>query len=185
MALLVNSYQVSARRIREALSGVLAIRNSREPTAPPTGTGDVIGLCGQGGRHPYFRMPLCTLTAALDRIDRLQLDNSDSASTAADELNGICQDLRQQTYFDAGTGCVNDQLPAVVPLLPPEEIWCDGKELPLDVWRLISFEFDLVSSAIASQVPVTDIGQGVATQGALLLGHILNQLGNHLVALFD
>jgi hypothetical protein len=125
-------------------------------------------------------MPLSALTAGIDRIDRL-LQFNNSPRGAVDELSGICQDLRQQTYFDAGTGCVNDQLPAVVPHLPPKEIWCDGKELPLDVWRLISFEFDLVSSAIASQVPVTDIGQGIATQGGLLLGHILNQLGNQMV----
>jgi hypothetical protein len=70
----------------------------------------------------------------------------------------------------------------MVPLLAPEEIWCEGKELPLDVWRLISFEFDLVSSAIASQVPLTDVGQGNVTPGALLLGHILNQLGNKMVS---
>jgi hypothetical protein len=181
MELLVNSYHVSSRRIREALDGALSIRNSRKPNFPPTGTDEVIGLCGQSGRHPYFRIPLAALTDALDRIDALMPSSRHNIQDAVDELNAVCQDLRQQTYFDAGTGCVNDQVPAVVPLLPPEEIWYTDRELPLDVWRLVSFEFDLVSSAIASQVPVMDIGQGVATQGALMLGHILNQLGNRMV----
>lgn len=180
MELLISSYVVSSRRIQESLSGALSISNSREPTKPPRGIGEVIGLCGQFGRHPYFRIPLSVLTAALVQIDRLAASGK-SPMAQVDELNGICQDLRQRTYFDAGTGCVNDELPAVVPLLPPEEIWCNGEQLPLDVWRLISFEFDLVSSAIASQVPVMDIGQGVATQGALLLGYILNRLGNKMI----
>lgn len=182
MRLLVKSYHVSSRRIREALGGALSIKNSRESDSPPAGVNEVIGLCGQGGRHPYFRIPVAALTDALDRIEDLSSHPSDrNVQDTVDELNTACQGLRKKTHFDAGTGCVNDQVPAVVPLLPPEEIWYSDRELPLDVWRLISFEFDLVSSAIASQVPVTDTGQGVATQGALMLGHILNQLGNHMV----
>ena len=63
-----------------------------------------------------------------------------------EEIASACQELRQKTYFDTGTDCVNDDLPSMVPLLPPEEIWLDQRELPLDVWRLVSFDFDLVSS---------------------------------------
>ena len=55
--LLASSYMVCAERIMQAMAGRLKIQNSREPGSPPTTTGEVVGLCGQSGRHPYFRIP--------------------------------------------------------------------------------------------------------------------------------
>lgn len=191
--LLASSYGLSVRRIKEAIQGAVAIQNSREQR-PPTFPGEVVGLCGQGGRHPYFRMPLNVLKAALDRIERavtgipgrvaslrISPTNSSSVGRQMEEITAACQDLRQQTYFDSGTGCVNDNLPAMVPLLPPEEIWLDGRELPLDVWRLICFEFDLVSSSVASQISVEDFAFSAVTQGALAFRLLINQLGSRRV----
>lgn len=182
--LLARSYMVSADRIMRAISGTLSIQNSRKPDSPPITTGEVVGLCGQSGRHPYFRIPSSVLETALRRI--LESRNLPSSSPspverAIEEIAAACQDLRQQTYFDTGTGCVNDQLPSMVPLLPPEEIWLDGRELPMDVWRLISFEFDLVSSAVSSQVSVEDFAFSAVNQNALAFRFLLKQLGNRRV----
>src|SRR5262245_59214075 len=164
--LLASSYASSAKRIWEALQGGMAVRNSRVSGQPPSILDEVVGLCGQGGRHPYFRLTPSVLRAAVARI--LQ-------SGSMEEISAACQDLRQQTYFDTGTGCVNDQFPSMVPLLPPEEIWLNGQELPLDIWRLISFEFDLVSSAVASQVSVQDFAFAAVNQNALAFRYLINQ----------
>lgn len=178
--LLVSSYQVSASRIRQALNGSLTVNNSREPAAPPRGNDEVIGLCGQAGRHPYFRIPISVLESAIDEIEHT-LEDSSSREVAIDNITSICQSLRRQTYFDSGTGCVNDEIPPMVPLLPPEEIWYNGRELPLDVWRLISFEFDLISSAVSSQVPISEFAFGSATQGGLMFASIMNQLKDQVI----
>jgi len=69
----------------------------------------------------------------------------------------------------------------MVPLLPPEEIWFEGRELPLDVWRLISFEFDLVSSSVSSQVSVGDFAFSAVTQTGLAFRLLIDQLGNRRV----
>ncbi len=179
--LLAASYVFSAKRIQQALQGGLAIANSREPGGPPPSSGEVIGLCGQGGRHPYFKIPLGVLESAVKRIIRMEsnlaLGRPDVERTL-DEIAAACQELRQQTFFDDGTGCVNDRLPSMVPLLPPEEIWFNGRELPLDVWRLVSFEFDLVSSGVASQVPVEDFAFSAVNQSALAFRFLIGQLGN-------
>src|SRR6202040_558872 len=82
-------------------------------------------------------------------------------------ITAVSQQLRRETIFDDHSGCLNDQLPAIVPLLPPEEIWYEGRELPLDVWRLLSFDLDLVSSALMSQVPLEDIAFGSLTPTGL------------------
>ncbi len=123
--LLAKSYIVSAERIMEAMGGKLEIRNSREPDNPPTNTGEVIGLCGQSGRHPYFRIPASVLETALRRIlesYNLLLSSPNLIDRTMEEITAACQDLRQQTYFDTGTGCVNDSCLQWFPLLPPEEL---------------------------------------------------------------
>jgi hypothetical protein len=179
--LLAESYRFSAQRILEAMQGGLRIQNSREPTNPPASNGVVVGLCGQGGRHPYFQIPATVLETALNRILG-QSATTSSSNSEIEEITLACQDLRQQTYFDTGTGCVNDKLPSMVPLLPPEEIWFDGRELPLDIWRLVSFEFDLVSSAVSSQVSVQDFAFSAVNQSALAFRFLIGQLGNRRVS---
>lgn len=173
--LLASSYGISAKRILRAMRGELKIQNSKKPNAPPAVSGEVIGLCGQGGRHPYFRIPAAVLERAVNRI--ISADCSPIAHWI-EEINGACQDLRQQTFFDTGTGCVNDRLPSMAPLLPPEEIWLDGRELPSDVWRLISFEFDLISSAVSSRISVQDFAFSAVNQSALAFRYLIKQLGN-------
>jgi hypothetical protein len=55
---LFHSYQLSARRILEALRGGIQIGNSREPQNPATNPNQVVGLGGQGGRHAFLRVEL-------------------------------------------------------------------------------------------------------------------------------
>ena len=181
--LLASSYGVSAERIRSAMQGNLTIQNSREPKTPPSFPGEIVGLCGQSGRHPYFRIPINVLNAALDRISAapMSLSARSSIDLMMEEIAAACQDLRQQTYFDVGTGCVNDRLPSMVPLLPPEEIWLDGRELPMDIWRLVCFEFDLVSSSVSSQIAVEDFAFSAVNQSALAFRFLINQLGDRRV----
>lgn len=180
--LLASSYGVSAQRIRAAMQGTLTIQNSREPQTPPSFPGEVVGLCGQSGRHPYFRIPVNVLDSALVRIERaLYMTGGSFIDRAMEEITSACQDLRQQTYFDDGTGCTNDSLPSMVPLLPPEEIWLDGRELPMDIWRLVCFEFDLVSSSVSSQILIDDFAFGSVTQSALAFRYFIKQLGNRRV----
>jgi hypothetical protein len=180
--LLARSYKVSVERIMAAMAGGLKVQNSREPGSPPAGTGEVVGLCGQSGRHPYFRIPAGVLEAALRRIHESVCRSSpNSVERAIEEIAAACQDLRQQTYFDTGTGCLNDRLPSMVPLLPPEEIWFDGREVPMDVWRLVSFEFDMVSSAVSSQVAVEDFAFSAVNQNALAFRFLVGQLDNRRV----
>ena len=174
--LLAASYAVSARRIKEALDGTLSITNSRAPAAPPPSSGEIVGLCGQGGRHPYFRIAKDVLESTLDRILRAERFRM-SLESLAEEVAAACQDLRQQTYFDTGTGCTNDELPSMVPLLPPEEIWFDNRELPLDIWRLINFDFDLVSSSVSSRLSVEDFAFSAVNQNALAFRLLINKLG--------
>jgi len=174
--LLVSSYKISARRVRNAIKGEISI-NTTAPRrgSPPTARGEIVGLCGQGGRHAYFRIPKAVLDATLDRIDAADNRRPDRG---VEEIVSACRDLHQQTHFDSGTGCTNDQLPSLVPVLPPEEIWLDGRELPLDVWRLVCFEYDLVSSAVASRVTVDDFAFSAVTQSGLAFRILINQLGS-------
>jgi len=165
--LLLSSYQRSAERILLALDEQLVIANSREPRAPPSANGDVVGLCGQGGRHGYFRLAEVDLRAAVIDI---------GGATCLEAVAEVCQGLRKRTGFDDGTGCVNDQMPAVVPLLPPEEIWYENREMPLDVWRLLSFDIDLVSSALSAHVPLDDIAFGSLTQAGLAFRAMMSRI---------
>lgn len=171
--LVASSFCCSAERIRLALEGALVISNSRMPSNPPISNSEVIGLCGQSGRHPFFRVPKSTLRTTVNEIIGTQGDPN-----AIEAIAMSCQRLRQQTYFDSNTTCTNDAIPSLVPLLPPEEIWCDNRELPLDVWRLISFEYDLVSSAVASEVFVDDFAFGTFTQAALAFRYLMSQMDN-------
>lgn len=176
--LLAKSFLVSVQRISKALSLSLCIQNSGPPPDQPIVPGEVVGLCGQGGGHPYFRIPKHVLEATLDRI----LQSFDcSIESQMDVIALACQSLRQQTFFYDNTGCINDQVPSLVPLLPPSEIWLDGQQLPMDVWRLVSFEFDLVSSAISSQLLMDDFAFGSVNQSALSFCYFIQQLGNHQV----
>jgi hypothetical protein len=179
--LLVESYSLSANRVLSALAGSLPISNSREPTSPPSANGEVVGLCGQGGRHTYFRVSDTALKATAENILRLPKSSSNYVERAIEEVAAACQDLRRQTIFDDQSGCVNDRLPAIVPLLPPEEIWYNGRQLPLDVWRLISFEIDLVSSSISSHTSVDDIAFGSLSQTGLAFRGLISQIENRLI----
>jgi hypothetical protein len=179
--LLLDSFRHSVERIAGALVGALQVQNSREPRDPPNPPNEIIGLCGQGGRHPYFRLRRSALEDAINRI--LQLRGG-PIQQDLEALSGICESLRQQTSFNSHTGCVNDRLPAMVPLLPPEEIWHDGRELPLDVWRLISFEFDLVSASLAAQTSVQDFAFTSLSAEALAFRYMIKQLGRQRVS-FD
>lgn len=181
--LLFDSYAVSARRVLEALTGSLTVNNSREPGVPPPSSGEIVGLCGQGGRHTYFRVSETALRMAAESILRLIQPRSRSFrfERGVEEVATLCQNLRRQTIFDDHSGCVNDRLPAVVPLLPPEEIWYDGRQLPLDVWRLISFEIDLVSSSISSHTSVDDIAFGSLSQTGLAFRAMMSRIQNRLV----
>jgi hypothetical protein len=172
-----GSYIVSAERIKQALNGTLAIRNSREPAAPPSSSGEIVGLCGQSGRHPYFIIAKDVLEGAVDRILRIR-ELGVFSDMIMEEVAAACQDLRQQTYFDTGTGCTNERLPSMVPLLPPEEIWLDNRELPLDIWRLINFDFDLVSSSVSSRLSVEDFAFSAVNQNALAFRFLINRVGN-------
>lgn len=179
--LLARSYQRSVLRIRDALRGELTIEDKR--SVPPNFPGEVVGFCGQGGRHPYFKIPAHVLDAALMRIERVAIGyDGPAVEGAMEEIAGACQELRQLTYFDGGTGCVNDRLPSMVSLLPPEEIWLDARQLPMDVWRLICFEFDLVSSSVASRLSVEDFAFSAVNQSGLAFRLLLDQLGGRRVA---
>lgn len=181
--LLVSSYQYSAQRIMAALNGALPITNSRPGARPPgPSPGVVFGLCGQGGRHPYFQLPRRALEQACNRLLARGSFPPWDAIQAAEELLIACRDLRRVASFDPNTGCVNDTCPSVVPLLPPEEIWCDGRELPNDVWRLISFENDLVSSGLATNLFSDDWPFSSTAPEALCLRYALGRLGSRRVS---
>lgn len=173
--LLADSYFASAQRIMDAMDGSLVIRNSSRPDRPPSAVGEIVGLCGQGGRHAYFRIPQAVLKAALIRILSAMVL---PVALRMEEITVACQDLRQNTSFDTGTGCVNDKLPSMVPLLPPEEIWLDDRELPLDVWRFVSFDFDLVSASVSSEISTDDFAFSAVNQNALAFRVLLKTLGN-------
>src|ERR1700724_1155452 len=173
--LLIRSYSQSAERVMAALHDHFNIANSREPGNPPAHRSEVVGLCGQGGRHPYFRMQASDLDNAASEILRLR-HRHEPVEAILDELVNVCQRLRRRTRFDGSTGCVNDTLPAIVPLLPPEEIWLDGRELPLDVWRLLSCETDLVSSSLAAHVPLGDVAFGSLTQSGMAFRLLMSRM---------
>jgi hypothetical protein len=164
--LVLESYRFSANRALAAIDGHLSVTNSREPSSAPPGP-DVTGLCGQGGRHPYFRVSESELRSTAEAIV--------SANTL-DTVAAACQRLRRLTVFDDHTNCVNDRLPAIVPLLPPEEVWLQNRELPLDVWRLLSFDIDLVSSAMSAHVPLDDIAFGSLTQSGLVFRALISRI---------
>ena len=86
--LLASSYVNSALRVRLAMQVSLTVQNSREPTEPPAFPGEVVGLCGQGGRHAYFRIPVNVLDAALTRIERVQVGpyDPDDIERAMEEM---------------------------------------------------------------------------------------------------
>jgi hypothetical protein len=170
--LLFKSYQLSAGRILDALGGRVQIRNSREPQKPPANANQVVGLCGQGGRHAFFHIAMPVLEATAQSI----LSIHPGQPNAVEELSTLCQNLRHQTVFDDRTGCHNDALPSVVPLLPPEEIWYGGNEMPLDVWRLISFEVDLLSSSVSAHVPMEDVAFGSLSQTGLVFRAMMARL---------
>jgi hypothetical protein len=176
--LLADSYINSVRRIQWAIQDGPTGRTLSELQSSPHFPGEVVGLCGQGGGHPYFRIPVDVLDATLKRIANVdELVIASLVDEAIEEISATCRDLRQQTYFDSGTGCVNDVQPSLVPLLPPAEIWLDGRELPMDVWRLVCFEFDLVSSSVSSLLSVNDFAFSAVNPSALAFRFLLNQLG--------
>jgi hypothetical protein len=159
-ALLISNYRLMAVRIAAALDGSLVVANSRQPTSPPSCAGIVVGLCGQGGRHPYFSLPEEVLRGAALAIMNLGQDQA-NVRDDVDQLLGLCAGLRYRTVFTESSGCINDTHPQMVALLSPEEVWCNDRELPLDVWKLISCEYDLVTlttmsqSSLGSSVPTT------------------------------
>src|SRR5206468_1131962 len=96
-------------------------------------------------------------------------------------LQAVCQRLRASTEFHTGFGCVNDQSPRLVPWLPPEEIWCDRFQLPTDLWRILSFDVDVVSTALQSGAELGDPSYGSFAQGALAFGSLLERARNKVV----
>lgn len=170
--LVVSSFRFNAKRIRTALAGGIEIHNSREGSSASGSPSRVVGLCGQGGRHPYFELPRRTLEEAVERL---------YCCSSLDEVAETCSWLRSQTLFNSGTGCCNDGVPALVPLLPPEEIWCGDGELPLDVWRMVAFEYDLVASAISSGLDVSSMRYGPMSFDALAFGHMMASTGRRQV----
>jgi hypothetical protein len=66
--LLFMSYQLSAKRVLDALDGVFSVANSRQRMQPTMSLGEVVGICGQGGRHPFFRLDMTALRAAAKGI---------------------------------------------------------------------------------------------------------------------
>lgn len=171
--LLFTSYCMSAKRINSALR-LIGKSNSHLPHP----NNEIIGLCGQGGRHHYFHISKQDLELAVTKILELKreiLFGRKSSEHMLDEVAVICQSLRRKTHFDSGTGCINDDVPAIVPILPPEAIMLNGQELPLDVWRLISFEFDLGSPALSSYI--SDVSHGSFTLAALSFSTLMNSIG--------
>jgi hypothetical protein len=128
--LLAASFRYSAGRIFHALAGTLSISNTKTPGSPgPSSAATVVGRCGQGGQHEFFRVSRAAVISAAQQIPQMDVEAED----AIDLVVAVCRSLRQQTTFDHATQCLNDAVPSIVPLMPPEDIWCDGRELPLDV----------------------------------------------------
>lgn len=170
--LVVSSFKFNAWRIRAALDCQIEIHNSSNGSWSSGSPSRVVGLCGQGGRHPYFELPRKALGEAVKRL---------CACSSLDEVAEICSWLRSHTLFSSGTGCCNDKEPVLVPLLPPEEIWCGERELPLDVWRMIAFEYDLVASAISSGLDMSPIRYGPMSFDALAFGQMMASAGRRQV----
>lgn len=172
--LVTNSFHVSAMRILAAMDGVLQVTNSRSPTAAPAVDPIVRGFCGQGGRHSYFALSPQLLRQTCEEI---------LLSRDIDSVHDSCAQLRTNTSFDAATGCVNDGSPALVPLMPPEEIWYRGRELPLDIWRLLSFESDQLSTAILHGFAPTDPGVASLSYNSLAFSRMMQECGRTSVAI--
>lgn len=174
--LIASSYRLSAERVMLSLQAGLSITNSRAPQSSPTGGDRVIGLCGQGGRHPYFELSRHHVERAAQQIRGGPPD--------LDFIQGVCEQLRALTSFNANTGCVNDRKPTLVPLMPPEEIWCNGVEVALDLWRLLSFDIDHVSSAAQLGFDPTDIALGSLSYNAVAFSNMMEACGNTTIT-FD
>src|ERR1051326_579240 len=95
--LLVSSYRICARRVRYGIQGHISVATTLGKEPPPNSHGAIVGLCGQGGRHAYFRIPLPVIEATLDRIDNVP---PRPAARGMEEVVSACRDLRQQSYFD-------------------------------------------------------------------------------------
>src|SRR5690349_13338940 len=101
--LLMGSYVLAAHRIMEVLGGRLTIANARPDAQPLNDVGLVLGLCGQGGRHPYFSLPKAALEWAVSSI--LMEDSNASPfnrqlpSNRLDRLVAICSILRRAATF--------------------------------------------------------------------------------------
>lgn len=174
--LIARSYMVAAKRVGDALAGYLTISNKRAVDPPWAATAEIVGLCGQGGRHPYFRMPESALRTAVHQILSLAM--------SSDPLEGIMlasQGLRAATVFDDTTGCVNDHQSALVPLLPPEEIWFQGREMPLDIWRLLFAETDTVAAAVAADIDLSDVAVGGVSYSSLTFADLMKRIGSQNV----
>ena len=152
------------------------VANSQEPHDPPRGTDRVIGLCGQGGRHPYFELSLEHVDRAVKQILK--------GPPRLDFVQGVCEQLRALTLFNAGTGCINDRRPALVPLMAPDEIWCNGTEVALDLWRLLAFDVDYVSSAAQLGLDPTDMAIGSPSYNAVAFSNMMKACGDAAIS-FD
>jgi hypothetical protein len=189
--LLLSNYRFMAVKVLEVLRGQYSIKNSRydEPVSIAKPVGKVIGLCGQGGRHPYFEIDQTILIQNLEDISNLDLDpdghgvpgTDGGVSTALDQLLAICSNLRAATLFATSTGCVNDICPAIVPLLPPDEAWAGDVELPLEIWRLISADVDLVFSAVASKIPLAEATRGTLLHSSLAFADMMRRIRGRTV----
>jgi hypothetical protein len=172
--LVTLSYRQSAERVLLGLSGNLIVCNKRSEAPAWNSTAEIVGLCGQGGRHPYFRIPVSALHTAATRLR--SLDPIDP--NALQEVMLTSQLLRAATVFDDRTGCTNDRLPILVPLLPPEEIWFDGHEMPSDVWRLLFAETDTLAVAVAADIDIADVALGGLSYSSLAFADLMRSIGN-------
>lgn len=169
--LVVSSFRQSAERIATAMGGLPAFSMSSSPGMP-----EIVGLCGQGGRHPYFRIPLSGLATAIYAIYGLPADCDD-----IDAIIAISKRLRAATVFDDHTGCVNDQAPAIVPWLPPEEITFNGQTVPTDVWRLLFAEQDLMLGSLALADDFADVTVMGLSHAALAFADLMRRIQNRHV----
>ena len=68
--------------------------------------------------------------------------------------------------------------------MPPEEIWCGGEEVALDLWRLLSFDVDHVSAAAQLGYDPTDIAFGSLSYNAVAFSNMMDVCGTTMIT-FD
>jgi hypothetical protein len=65
--------------------------------------------------------------------------------------------------------------------MPPEEIWTDGGEIPLDLWRLLSFDIDVVSTTLNIALESADLSYTSLSQAALAFASLVRRAGDRII----